>query len=138
MNTGTKWLLGLGAAGAAWLFWPKAAAAAGGSSATPQEATNALQPTGDESTKLYTLKPGDTLSGLAKAFYGDFRWWPTLLDANRAAIPDPDQVSSGLTIKVPVAAPMNQQTRIFARAAAHASWWKSGRAGPIPPMVLEG
>ena len=44
----------------------------------------------------YTVRPGDTLSAIAAADYGDAGWWPQIYAENRAAIgPDPNFIQAG-------------------------------------------
>lgn len=54
----------------------------------------------------YTLKKGDTLSAVAKTMYGDLMKYPVIVDANKAAIPDPDKVAPGLLLTIPVLHPL--------------------------------
>jgi nucleoid-associated protein YgaU len=54
--------------------------------------------TGDQS---YTVVKGDTLSGIAKKFYGKANLWKKLHDANRDQIPNPDRIFPGQVIRIP-------------------------------------
>lgn len=49
----------------------------------------------------YVVRRGDTLSGIAKAFYGKSALWRVIYEANQDVIDDPDQVKPGITIKIP-------------------------------------
>ena len=49
----------------------------------------------------YVVKAGDTLSDLAKAFYGTSSLWRKIYDANKDVIEDPDNVKPGTTIRIP-------------------------------------
>jgi LysM repeat protein len=53
----------------------------------------------------YTVKPGDTLSGIAKDQLGDAERWPEIYDLNQASIADPDLIYPGQTFKLPGAKP---------------------------------
>lgn len=51
-----------------------------------------------------TVRPGDTLSGLAQAFYGDSTLFPRIFEANRNLIADPDLIVPGQVLRIPVGA----------------------------------
>jgi len=53
-------------------------------------------------TKTYTVKSGDTLSGIAESEMGDAKRWPELYAANKEAVGDnPDMIHPGLELKIP-------------------------------------
>ena len=52
----------------------------------------------------HTVVPGDTLSGLAQAFYGDPSLFPRIFEANRNVISDPDLIFPGQVLRIPVGA----------------------------------
>ena len=49
----------------------------------------------------YTVKSGDTLSKIAKQFYGDASQWKKIHAANRAKIPNPDLIHPGDQLTIP-------------------------------------
>ncbi len=49
----------------------------------------------------YTIKPGDHLSSIAQNLLGSSRRWTEIADLNSDAIPDPDDLTAGVTIKIP-------------------------------------
>ncbi len=49
----------------------------------------------------YRVEPGDTLSSIAKQFYGDASRFPVLFEANRHQINDPDLIFAGQLLRVP-------------------------------------
>lgn len=57
--------------------------------------------TGQEQT--YTVVAGDSLSKIAKRFYGDASLWPRLHEANRDQITNPDLIHPGQRLKIPQA-----------------------------------
>jgi nucleoid-associated protein YgaU len=65
----------------------------GGSSST------APSPEPEEQT--YTIVSGDSLSKIARHFYGDANKWRQIFEANRDIIKDPDMIHPGQTIKIP-------------------------------------
>ena len=50
---------------------------------------------------IYVLRDGESLSRVAKAFYGDAERWRDLVEANKDKIPDPDMVKPGTIIVIP-------------------------------------
>jgi len=50
---------------------------------------------------LYVLRQGESLSRVAKAFYGDPGRWKNIVEANKDKIPDPDRVKAGTVILIP-------------------------------------
>jgi nucleoid-associated protein YgaU len=49
----------------------------------------------------YTVKSGDSLSKIAKQYYGDPMQWPKIFDANKDQIQNPDLIQPGQTFKTP-------------------------------------
>jgi LysM repeat protein len=56
----------------------------------------------DQSASLsYTVQPGDTLSSIAKRFYGNAADWQWLYDANKSVIRNPDVIYVGQVLILP-------------------------------------
>jgi len=53
------------------------------------------------SKKVYVVKSGDTLSAIAKRFYGDAEKWPNIYNANRDQLTNPDLIKPGQRLKIP-------------------------------------
>jgi LysM repeat protein len=51
--------------------------------------------------RTYTVRPGDTLSGIAQRFYGRAADWPRLYQANRSKIRNPGLIYVGQVLSVP-------------------------------------
>jgi nucleoid-associated protein YgaU len=49
----------------------------------------------------YTVRSGDTLSGIAGDWYQDASQWPRIFDANRDQINDPNLIFPGQTLRIP-------------------------------------
>lgn len=49
----------------------------------------------------YTVKSGDSLSKIAKHFYGDGSKWKIIHAANSDKIPNPDLIHPGLELTIP-------------------------------------
>ncbi len=50
---------------------------------------------------FYTIKRGDSLSKIAKFYYGDAMKYPVLFEANREIIKNPDLIYPGQVLRVP-------------------------------------
>ena len=51
--------------------------------------------------RIGSTEGGDTLSGIARIFYGDASKWPAIWEANKAAIKNPNVIERGKTITIP-------------------------------------
>ena len=49
----------------------------------------------------YVVRPGDTLSGIAKKFYKDGRLFGRIYEANKDVIPNPNKLPLGAKIRIP-------------------------------------
>lgn len=55
-----------------------------------------------EKTEYYEIQSGDTLSKLAKQFYGDASAYNRIFEANREVIKDPNLIFVGQKIRIPM------------------------------------
>jgi nucleoid-associated protein YgaU len=55
----------------------------------------------DPPAQTYTVNKGDTLSKIAKEFYGSANRWHEIFDANRDQISNPDLIKPGQVLKIP-------------------------------------
>ncbi len=53
------------------------------------------------SESTYTVKPGDSLSLIAKNLWGDAIRWKEIFEANRDQIKDPNLIRVGQVLKIP-------------------------------------
>ena len=60
-------------------------------------------PQSDQKVEYYTIESGDTLSKIAKEYYGDAMQYPKIFEANREVIEDPDKIFPGQKIRIPLA-----------------------------------
>jgi nucleoid-associated protein YgaU len=51
--------------------------------------------------EYYVIEKGDTLSAIAKRFYGDANAYPRIFEANREVIKDADLIYPGQKIRIP-------------------------------------
>jgi len=58
-------------------------------------------PKPEEETEFYTVKKGDSLSKIAKAYYGNAMKYPVIFEANREVIKDPDLIYPGQVLRIP-------------------------------------
>jgi nucleoid-associated protein YgaU len=56
---------------------------------------------GQPLSRTYTVKPGDTLSKIAKQFYGDARKYSIIFEANRDMLDDPNIIKPGQNLRIP-------------------------------------
>lgn len=61
----------------------------------------AVGTTGGGSQRSYTVKSGDTLSKIAKEFYGDANAYNRIFDANRDKLKDPNKIDVGQVLNIP-------------------------------------
>jgi nucleoid-associated protein YgaU len=52
-------------------------------------------------TKIYEVKPGDSLSKIAKSEYGNANAWPKIFEANKDILKDPNKIYPGQKLKIP-------------------------------------
>jgi len=57
------------------------------------------------SAQTYTVVAGDSLSKIAKHFYGNAAAWKQIFEANRDKISNPDMIHPGQVLSIPAAAP---------------------------------
>lgn len=53
------------------------------------------------SEQQYTVQSGDSLSRIAKRFYGDGNAWKLIFEANRDTLKDPDKIFPGQVLTIP-------------------------------------
>jgi nucleoid-associated protein YgaU len=70
---------------------------AAGQAGFPGGAAAAAQP----ESKFYTVKSGDSLSKIAKEFYGEANKYPQIFEANKPMLSDPDKIYPGQTLRIP-------------------------------------
>ncbi|WP_240600272.1 LysM peptidoglycan-binding domain-containing protein [Solilutibacter silvestris] len=58
---------------------------------------------GGAGEQSYTVKSGDTLSAIAKQFYGSANKYNVIFEANRDILDDPNKIKPGQTLKIPAA-----------------------------------
>ncbi len=52
-------------------------------------------------SQYYRVKSGDSLSKIAKQFYGDPMKYPVLFEANQPMLKDPDKIYPGQVLRIP-------------------------------------
>jgi len=63
-----------------------------------------VESTAPTAAQTYTVNKGDTLSKIAKEFYGSANRWHEIFDANRDQISNPDLIKPGQVLKIPTGA----------------------------------
>ena len=79
--------------------------------------------------QFYDVKPGDSLSKIAKQFYGDANKYNLIFEANRPLIKDADDIYPGQKLRIPAAA---------ASAPEACDKLHMCRGGPAWPPFLRG
>jgi len=63
--------------------------------------TQAAPAGGSSGGRTYTVQPGDTLSKIAKQFYGDANQYNRIFEANRDKLQNPDKIQVGQQLAIP-------------------------------------
>lgn len=69
--------------------------------APPQAQAAAAAAGASTTTRKYTVRPGDTLSKIAKEFYGNPNEYNRIFEANRDKLENPDKIRSGQELVIP-------------------------------------
>ena len=67
---------------------------------------------GAEVFQTYEVKSGDSLSKIAKNFYGNGNAWKTIFDANTDILKDPNKIYPGQKLKIPPKIPPKLQVAV--------------------------
>jgi nucleoid-associated protein YgaU len=73
----------------------------GSGTGTGGQISSGFGATGAGGGRSYTVKSGDTLSGIAKAHYGDASKYNRIFEANRGVLSDPDKIKPGQVLNIP-------------------------------------
>jgi LysM repeat protein len=65
------------------------------------EAAQLQAPEATTAVEYYIIEKGDTLSKIARHFYGEASAYPRIFEANREVIEDPDKIYPGQKIRIP-------------------------------------
>jgi LysM repeat protein len=85
-----------------------------------------------EAGRSYTVRAGDTLSGIAQRFYGHAGDWPYLYRINRGTVSDPNLIYTGEVLRVPTAPPASVLTGSYRPRHARAARATATAAGSSP------
>lgn len=66
------------------------------------EHLNAPEPEVEVKVEYYVIESGDSLSKIAKQYYGNAMDYPKIFEANREVIKDPDLIYPGQKIRIPM------------------------------------
>jgi hypothetical protein len=69
--------------------------------------------------RAYTVRAGDTLSGIAQRFYGRAADWPALYQANRTRIRQPGLIYVGQVLSIPAVPTMSHPTTTHTTTRSH-------------------
>lgn len=73
----------------------------GSGSTGEQQIEEAPVPAAETPSKTHTVKSGDTLWAIAKAYYGNGAQFPVIFNANRDKLSDPNKIQVGQVLTIP-------------------------------------
>jgi LysM repeat protein len=73
----------------------------GAQAAPPRPAAAPAAAPAAQPAKTYTVKSGDTLSGIAKQLLGNANQYMDIFNANKDQLSDPDKIKPGQVLKIP-------------------------------------
>lgn len=56
---------------------------------------------GGRESRFHTVESGDTLSAISKTYYGTWRLYPEIFEANKPMLSDPDKIYPGQVLRIP-------------------------------------
>lgn len=56
---------------------------------------------GGRESRFHTVKSGDSLSAISKAYYGTWKLYPEIFEANKPMLSDPDKIYPGQVLRIP-------------------------------------
>ena len=74
---------------------------AAGNVASVSDVDNNLQYPAGTASQYHDVVSGDTLSGIAKKYYGDANKYPRIFEANRPMLSHPDKIYPGQKLRIP-------------------------------------
>lgn len=108
---------------------------------TPPPAKAALAPEQGEGREiLHQVREGEELHMLAAYYYGDARQWPKIYQANRDLIKNPNRITKGEILSIPVPQdwqPFMPYDEFFKRASAGGPAEAPAEEAPAPPAAEE-
>ena len=81
-----------------------------------------------DEAKYYTVVKGDTLSKIAKEYYGNANAYPKIFEANKPMLSHPDKIYPGQTLRIPPKAEARRRGSGAASRASGRCRWR-GNAG---------
>ena len=52
-------------------------------------------------SRFHTVEKGDTLSAISKTYYGTWKLYPEIFEANKPMLSDPDKIYPGQVLRIP-------------------------------------
>ena len=75
-----------------------------GNVASVSDVDNNLQYPASTASQYHDVVSGDTLSAIAKKYYGDASKYPVIFEANKPMLTDPDKIYPGQVLRIPAEA----------------------------------
>lgn len=57
--------------------------------------------TGGRESQFHTVESGDSLSAISKKYYGTWKLYPEIFEANKPMLSDPDKIYPGQVLRIP-------------------------------------
>ena len=73
----------------------------GGSSSTAPSPQGGRDGKQESEARTYVVQKGDSLSKIARKFYGNANAWNRIFEANRDVVRDPDLIQPGWKLRIP-------------------------------------
>lgn len=106
-----------------------------GDSSTALAQLRALRKEATGRNRVYTVRPGETLSEIAERdeVYGNALLWPLIWQANRKTLPEPQRLRAGQQLQIRVSPTVDEVVQAMAIARREAGRPGSGTAPAAPP-----
>ncbi len=72
-----------------------------GNSSTAPSSSGASAEKGSDTSRMYIVQGGDSLSKISKRFYGDANSWRRIFEANKDIVKNPDMIQPGWKLRIP-------------------------------------
>jgi nucleoid-associated protein YgaU len=72
-----------------------------GSSSTAPSPSGAAAGKASDTSRIYVVQGGDSLSKISKKFYGDANSWKRIFEANKDIVKNPDLIQPGWKLRIP-------------------------------------
>lgn len=68
---------------------------------TPSEKKEAAEPPKEKEPRIHVVGQGDNLGNISRKYYGEFKRWKDIAEANKEILPDPNKLKIGMKLVIP-------------------------------------